>query len=132
MSRVSPTLRAGVRTADGPRVERTREAPEAEVWRAHCVEMVRSTRETGILGGALLLVAFPLWSVFDRIHEPQHADAFFVVRVVVELVALVIWVLLSPPRCGPRHAEGLALALLCLPEIALAWMIAQVDSSLEP
>ena len=94
--------------------------------------MVRSTRETGILGGALLLVAFPLWSVFDRIHEPQHADAFFAVRVVVELVALVFWVLLCHPRIGSRHAEGLTLVLLCLPEVALAWMVAQVDSSLEP
>ena len=113
-------------------VERTREASGSDLARAHRDEMVRSTRETGILGGALLLVAFPLWSLFDRIHEPEHADAFFAVRVVVELVALVFWVLLCHRRIGPRHAEGLTLALLCLPELALAWMVAQVDSSLEP
>jgi diguanylate cyclase (GGDEF)-like protein len=94
--------------------------------------MVRSTRETGMLGGALLLVAFPLWALFDRIHEPGHAEEFFVVRVVVELVALVGWVLLCHRRFGPRHAEGLVLVLLCLPEVALAWMVAQVDSTLEP
>ena len=113
-------------------VERTREASGSDLARAHRDEMVGSTRETGILGGALLLVAFPLWSLFDRIHEPEHADAFFAVRVVVELVALVFWVLLCHRRIGPRHAEGLTLALLCLPELALAWMVAQVDSSLEP
>lgn len=114
-------------------MERTGEASAGrDLWRAHCEEMVRSTRETGLLGGALLLVAFPLWSLFDRIHEPRHADEFFVVRVGVELVALVAWVLLCHRRIGTRHAEGLVLVLLCLPEVALAWMVAQVDSSLEP
>ena len=114
-------------------MERTGEAPAgSDLWRAHCAEMARSTRETGVLGGALLLVAFPLWSIFDRIHEPGHADAFFVVRLVVELVALVAWVLLCHRRFGARHAEALAMVLLCLPEVALAWMVAQVDSSLEP
>jgi diguanylate cyclase (GGDEF)-like protein len=114
-------------------VERTGEVPAGrELWRAHRSEMLRSTRETGVLGGALLLVAFPLWSLFDRVHEPRHADAFFVVRVVVELVALVAWVLLCHRRIGSRHAEGLVLVLLSLPEVALAWMVAQVDTSLEP
>jgi diguanylate cyclase (GGDEF)-like protein len=114
-------------------VERTGEAPAGrDLSRAHREEMAGSTRETGILGGALLLVAFPLWSLFDRIHEPDNADAFFAVRVVVELIALVFWVLLCHRRIGPRHAEGLTLALLCLPEVALAWMVAHVDNSLEP
>jgi diguanylate cyclase (GGDEF)-like protein len=114
-------------------VERTGEAPAgSDLWRAHCAEMARSTRETGVLGGALLLVAFPLWTIFDRIHEPEHADAFFVVRLVVELVALVAWVLLCQRGFGTRHAEALALLLLCLPMVALAWMVAQVESSLEP
>jgi diguanylate cyclase (GGDEF)-like protein len=114
-------------------VERTGEVPAGrELWRAHRSEMLRSTRETGVLGGALLLVAFPLWSLFDRVHEPGHADAFFLVRVVVELVALVAWVLLCHRRIGSRHAEGLVLVLLSLPEVALAWMVAQVDTSLEP
>jgi diguanylate cyclase (GGDEF)-like protein len=103
-----------------------------DLSRAHRAEMVRSTRETGILGGALLLVAFPLWFLFDRIHEPDNADAFFAVRVIVELIALVFWVLLCHRRIGPRHAEGLTLALLCLPEVALAWMVVHVDHSLEP
>ena len=126
-------LRGGGPCADGPLVERTGEAPVgSDLWRAHCAEMARSTRETGVLGGALLLVAFPLWSFFDRIHEPDHADAFFVVRLVVELVALVAWILLCHRGFGTRHAEALALLLLCLPEVALAWMLAQVDSSLEP
>jgi diguanylate cyclase (GGDEF)-like protein len=114
-------------------VERTGEAPAgSDLWRTHCAEMARSTRETGVLGGALLLVAFPLWTIFDRIHEPEHADAFFVVRLVVELVALVAWVLLCQRGFGTRHAEALALLLLCLPMVALAWMVAQVESSLEP
>ncbi len=113
-------------------MERTGEAAGRDLWRAHCDELVRSTGETGMLGGALLLVAFPLWSLFDRVHEPQHADTFFLVRVVVELVALVAWLLLCHRRFGPRHAEGLVLVLLALPEVALAWMLAQVDSSLEP
>src|SRR5215212_8490654 len=128
-----PPLRRGCRSADGVVVERTGEAPAGrDLWRAHCEEMVRSTRETGMLGGALLLVAFPLWSLFDRVHEPGHADAFFVVRLVVELIALVGWMLLCHRRIGPRHAEPLVFLLLCLPEVALAWMLAQVDSSLEP
>src|SRR5215212_9674939 len=128
-----PPLRRGCRSADGVVVERTGEAPAGRnLWRAHCGEMVRSTRETGVLGGALLLVAFPLWTLFDRTHEPRHADAFFVVRGVVEIVALVAWVLLCHRRFGPRHAEGLVLVLLCLPELALAWMVVQVESSLEP
>jgi diguanylate cyclase (GGDEF)-like protein len=114
-------------------MEPTGEAPDGrDLSRAHRDEMVRSTRETGILGGALLLVAFPLWSLFDRIHEPDNADAFFGVRVVVELMALLFWILLCHRRIGPRHAEGLTFALLCLPEVGLAWMVARVDHSLEP
>src|SRR5829696_8319171 len=113
-----PPLRRGRRSADGVVVERTGEAPAGrDLWRAHCDEMVRSTRETGMLGGALLLVAFPLWSLFDRIHEPGHVAEFFVARVVVELVALAVWVLLHHRRIGPRHAEVLVLVLLSLPEL---------------
>ena len=114
-------------------MEATGEAPAGgDLWRAHCDELVRSTRVTGMLGGALLLFAFPLWSLFDRIHEPRHADAFFLVRGGVELVALVAWVLLCNRRFGPRHAEGLVLLMIALPEVALAWMLARADSSLEP
>src|SRR5215218_2439957 len=112
MLRVSPTrgavagLRAPPGAADGRVVERLGKASAAgpELWRAFCVEMARSTRETGLLGGALLLVAFPLWSIFDRVHEPDHAAAFFVVRVVVEVAALGVWVLLCSRRFGTRFA----------------------------
>jgi diguanylate cyclase (GGDEF)-like protein len=94
--------------------------------------MVHSTRATAMLGGAVLLVAFPLWSLFDRVHEPDHADSFFVVRGAVELVALVAWVLLCHRRIGPRHAEPLTVVLISLPVVALAWMVAQTEGALEP
>jgi diguanylate cyclase (GGDEF)-like protein len=110
------------------------EAPsEADLRRAHHAEVRASTRETGALGGALVLVAFPLWALFDRVQEPANADRFFVLRMAVELVALGVWVLLCRPRFGTRHAEGLVLILLVVPEAAIAWMVVRVDpASLEP
>jgi diguanylate cyclase (GGDEF)-like protein len=115
-------------------MERLEEASAAapDVRRAHRVEMARTARETGILGGALLLVAFPLWSLFDRVHEPGNADSFFLVRVLVEAAALVLWALLCTRRFGRRHAEALVLTLLILPGLALAWMLGRLDGSPEP
>jgi diguanylate cyclase (GGDEF)-like protein len=114
-------------------MERTGEAsPEPSLWRAHCQEVARSTRSTGMLGGVVLLVGFPLWSLFDRVHAPDQADAYFVVRAVVEVVALVGWVLLCHRRIGPRFAEPLTFVLLSLPVVAIAWMTADAEGALEP
>jgi diguanylate cyclase (GGDEF)-like protein len=114
-------------------VERTREASAGStLWRAHCEETARSTRSTGMLGGVVLLVGFPLWSLFDRVHAPDQADAFFVLRGVVEIIALVGWVLLCNRRIGPRFAEPLTFLLLSLPVVAIAWMTADAEQSLEP
>jgi diguanylate cyclase (GGDEF)-like protein len=41
-------------------------------------------------------------------------------------------VLLCHRRIGPRHAEPLTFVLLTLPVVAVAWMVAQAEASLEP
>ncbi|MBA2625462.1 MAG: GGDEF domain-containing protein [Acidimicrobiia bacterium] len=104
----------------------------AALRRAHHEEVRTNTRETGLMAGAILLVALPLWSVFDQVHEPEHAGTFLILRLATEVLGLAVWGMLWAPRFGRRRAEPLVLLLLALPVVAIAGMLVQVDRSLEP
>jgi diguanylate cyclase (GGDEF)-like protein len=98
-----------------------------EVRAAHAEEMRASTRTTGLAGGALILVALPLWGVYDRIVEPELAAELLTVRLLLLIPIFVGWLALWHRSFGERHAEVLAVAVCAIPQFFVAWMLPNVD-----
>ena len=115
--------------ARGP--ERLDAPTEGEILAAHAAEMQASTRTTGIVGGAIILVAMPLWALYDRVVAPGLADKFLVVRVVSLVPVFITWLLLQRRPFGDRHAEGLAVVGFACPQLVIAWMLPQADAGFD-
>ncbi len=85
------------------------------------------TRLSGLVGAALVLVLFPLWSLFDAVLEPALAPRLFQLRWIfmlpIAIAAICVW------RGGtrPRPLYLAVFALLTLPALAIAWMIPRVE-----
>ena len=105
---------------------------EGDLRGRHVDEVRRATRSTGLLAGGVLLTAWPLWALFDHVHEPDRAASFLAVRGVIEVLILPVVACLWHRRLGTRHAELLVLLLLGLPQAAIGWMVARVEGSVEP
>jgi diguanylate cyclase (GGDEF)-like protein len=109
--------------------EKAKEVPAADAVRAaHEAELRASTRTTGIAGALIILVAMPLWAIFDLAVAPDVAGRFLVVRVLTLIPVLATWLLLRRPF-GERHAEVLAVLGFATPQLAIAWMLPQVDEA---
>lgn len=98
----------------------------------HLDEVRRVTRTTGLMAGGVLLTAWPLWAVFDQVHEPDRAGAFLTVRLVIEILLVPVLGCLWHRRFGTRHAELLVLVMLGLPQAAIGWMVARLDGPVDP
>ena len=98
----------------------------SEVRAAHAAEMRAATRTTGLAAGAMILVAVPLWSVYDRMVVPDLADQFFTLRIGVLLPVLLGWLLLLKRPFGDRHAEPLVVFICVMPQLVVAWLLPQV------
>lgn len=108
------------------------DAPTAgEVRAAHAAEMRASTRTTGLAAGVLILVAMPLWSVYDRIVVPDLADRFFTLRVGILVPVLLGWLLLLKRPFGDLHAEPIVVVMCAMPQLVVAWLLPQVDQAFE-
>ena len=84
-------------------VASTVDPPSArEVRTAHALEMRAATRTTGLAGGLLILVALPLWSIYDHLVEPDLADRFLALRLGVLVPILAGWLLLLKRPLGER------------------------------
>ena len=92
--------------------------------------LATSARESARVAGILLLIAFPLWSVFDFIVVPSHAITFLKVRIGFE-VLIAGAVVASRSRLGKQWPEQLAVTLALLPEIAIAWMLPRTGAHLD-
>jgi diguanylate cyclase (GGDEF)-like protein len=90
-----------------------------------------STRTTGLAAGVMILVAMPLWSLYDRMVVPDLADRFFTLRIAVLVPILIGWLLLLKRPFGDLHAEGLVLIVCVLPQMVVAWLLPSVDHALE-
>ena len=99
------------------------------VREAHGREMRAATRTTGLAAGALILVALPLWSVYDHMVEPEQAGRFLTIRLVTMVPILIGWLLLAKKPFGERHAEELAFVVCALPQLAIAWMLPSIDEA---
>jgi len=103
----------------------------SEVRAAHAAEMLASTRTTGLAAGVMILVAIPLWSIYDRLVVPEQADRFFTLRMAVVAPVLIGWLLLLKRPFGDRHAEALVVIICVLPQVVVAWLLPSVDQAFE-
>jgi len=102
-----------------------------EVRAAHAAEMRASTRTTGLAAGVLIMVAMPLWSLYDRMVVPDQADQFFVLRIGILVPVLLGWLLLLDRPFGDLHAEPLVVFVCVMPQLVVAWLLPQVDQAFE-
>jgi diguanylate cyclase (GGDEF)-like protein len=93
--------------------------------------MRASTRTTGIVGGAIILVAMPLWALYDRVVVPEQADRFLVIRLLSMVPVLIAWLLLRRRPFGDKHAEALAMIGFASPQLAIAWMLPDVGQGFD-
>ena len=103
----------------------------SEVRAAHAAEMRAATRTTGLAAGVMILVAVPLWGIYDRMVVPDLADQFFTLRVGILLPVLLGWLLLLKRPFGDRHAEPLVVFICLMPQLVVAWLLPQVDYAFE-
>ena len=91
-----------------------------------------AARETTVLAGAVGVVAFPLWVVFDALVLPDGASTFLGLRLLFEGLIVVAWLALRSPRLGGRWPEPMAFLLVVLLQLGIAWMVPRVGDRLEP
>lgn len=82
-----------------------------------------TTRRSALTAGVVLLIAWPIWSLFDWLVLPAKAAEFGVVRAVFELLIGLALLALRHPKVGCRWPEQTAFLLMALPQVAIAWMI---------
>ncbi|MDP3713105.1 MAG: GGDEF domain-containing protein [Mycobacteriales bacterium] len=93
-------------------------------------ELAERARSSAWLIVVTALVVVPAWSAFDLVLEPDNARAFITLRAVCELPALVgAWLLRRHP--GPRRPELVAVAVLCVVQCEIAWMVSRASSNRE-
>jgi diguanylate cyclase (GGDEF)-like protein len=81
-----------------------------------------TTRRSALTAGVVLLIAWPVWSLFDWLVLPSRAGEFGVIRAVFELAIGLALLALWRPKLGGRWPEQTAFVLLALPQLAIAWM----------
>jgi diguanylate cyclase (GGDEF)-like protein len=94
-------------------------------------EVRLSTRATALAGGAIAIVAFPLWAIFDHLVDPAHASEFTTLRLVLEAPLIALWLTLFTER-GRRHPELVMLLMLGIVQGAIAFMTARVYDAYAP
>ena len=83
-------------------------------------------RTSALLIVAFATLAFPAWTGFDLLLEPDVAGRFGLVRVFCALPMLAaLWVLWRHPA-GLRHPQAITVAVLTLVQLDIAWMATQV------
>lgn len=90
-------------------------------------EVRRNTHLTGIVGGVVAIIAFPAWAAFDWLVAPELAPEFTAIRIFSVVPIALFWGALFSDY-GKRRPEMLMLGMLSIIEIAIAVMIARLDS----
>ena len=102
-------------------------APHPDLDARFRAEVRTSTRATGIVAGAVGVVALPAWMGFDYIVEPDHASTFALLRLIA-LGPMLVCLGALFTGFGRRRPELLVLAILAAVEIAIAFMIPRVET----
>jgi diguanylate cyclase (GGDEF)-like protein len=100
---------------------------DAEV-RAH---LRRSTRSSGLAGGAIILLGMPAWALYDQVVVPHEAGRFLVARLLSLVPVVLTMLLLRRASFGERHAEVLASLCFTGPLVVIAWMTPQVQQAFD-
>jgi diguanylate cyclase (GGDEF)-like protein len=110
-------------------------APDAldsrRVRAAFRAEVRRATRTTAIAGGAIAIVCFPAWAIFDHLVDPAHGARFAGLRFALELPLIALWLTLFT-RPGRRHPEVVMLLMLGFIQGAIGYMTTHVVDAYAP
>ena len=85
-----------------------------------------ATRGSGLLLGAIGVVAMLGWAGFDAVLQPGNAALFLVLRIVCCVAMAGVCIALRTPL-GARFSEPLVLLLATLPQLAIAVMVSRLD-----
>ena len=91
--------------------------------------MQHRARASGLVIGLVAVIVFPAWSLLDFYLAPELAPQFLAVRLLAELPMLAFLYLIWRCRLGRRRPELLTLAILVLVQLAVCWMVAQVEET---
>jgi len=87
-----------------------------------------ATRATGISAGAIAAFAYPAWGLFDLLVEPSNAGSFIWLRIGFVVPIALLWLGLRYAPLGRRRPELFVLGIMCLVDLGIALMIAQVET----
>src|SRR3954453_17549403 len=90
---------------------------DSAVNAAFRAETRRATRGSGLLLGAIGIVAVLGWTGFDVRLQPQNAKLFLALRILCCVAMVGVCLALRPPL-GERRSEELVLLLAGLPQLA--------------
>ncbi len=112
-----------------PHIETTRTPADSDDAKQRFRRQVKAaTRSTGLTAGAIAVVAYPAWALFDHLVEPESAGQFLWLRIGFTVPIVFLWLGLRFSRAGHRHPELFVLGLLLMVDLGIALMIAQVET----
>lgn len=93
-------------------------------------QLKRELRATGLVATGLVIICFPLWTIFDSVFAPERTQEFLALRLFGSLPALVCLPLLRWHRWGKSHPEIMVFTTLVVPELCIAYMLPRVGDAL--
>lgn len=93
-----------------------------------CAEVRRSTRATGISGGAIAAIGYPSWTAFDYLVEPDTGGDLLPIRLLAMIPIVLFWVAMIFSRFGDKRPELLMLGICLSVNTGIALMLAQVET----
>ncbi len=87
-----------------------------------------ATRATGLSAGAIAVIAYPVWSLFDYLVEPSNAESLLWIRLGFTVPIVLIWLGLLTSQWGHRHPEIFVLGIIYVVDLGIALMIARVEA----
>ncbi|MDX6215936.1 MAG: hypothetical protein QOG99_1520, partial [Frankiales bacterium] len=101
------------------------------VERTYRDEVQARAMTSAVLVGVTALVLVPAWTVFDHVLEPAFATSFLWLRLLCDLPILLGLILLRRHPWGRQHPELLALGMLSVVQIEIAWMVVRASDARE-
>jgi diguanylate cyclase (GGDEF)-like protein len=100
----------------------------AEILERFRQQVKVATRSTGLVAGAIAVIAYPAWALFDHLVEPESAGEFVWLRIGFTIPIALLWLGLRFSRAGHRHPEAFVLGFMLMVDLGIALMIAQVET----
>jgi diguanylate cyclase (GGDEF)-like protein len=101
-----------------------------ETAAAFRAQLRREARDTTYVACLVAAVAWPAWAIYDRVVLPERANEFLVVRIIAEVAIIAACLVVRWRPLAERWPEQLSIVAICIPEIAIAWMIPRTGPEL--